>query len=178
MLLRVRFPFRRGRRSVCGGTKRGPAQHRRRPFRQPDQNPFGSAYFPERDWPDRGSGGLEKAMLKRGESRVLSAVLALVLLAATTYGQAPAVPPGSVESEVAGIKAENAALREQLRRVEEQQKTLLEIVNQLQQRFGPITTTMAAEAPPVPKQDPPAATQVLEQSSSSKAPLPTPDQNK
>ena len=115
-------------------------------------------------------------MLKHGESRVLSAVLALVLLAATTYGQAPAVPPGSVESEVAGIKAENAALREQLRRVEEQQKTLLELVNQLQQRLGPTTTTMAAEAPPVPKQDPPAATQVLEQSSSSKAPLPTSDQ--
>jgi len=89
-------------------------------------------------------------MLKHGESRALSAVLALVLLAATTYGQAPAVPPGSVESEVARIKAENAALREQLRRVEEQQKTLLELVNQLQQRLGPTTTTMAAEAPPVP----------------------------
>src|SRR5258708_7761395 len=115
-------------------------------------------------------------MLKHGESRVFSAGLTLVLLAATTYGQAPAVPRGSVESEVAGIKAENAALREQLRRVEEQQKTLLELVNQLQQRFGPITTTMAAEAPPVPKQDPPAATQVLEQSSSSKTPLPTSDQ--
>ncbi len=109
-------------------------------------------------------------MLKHGESRVLSALLALVLLAATTYGQAPAVPPGSVESEVAGIKAENAALREQLRRVEEQQKTLLELVNQLQQRLGPTTTTMAAEAPPVPKQGSSSATQVLEQSSSSKAP--------
>jgi len=45
---------------TCGGTRREPAQHRRRRCPQPDQNPFGSAYSPERDWPDRGSGGLEK----------------------------------------------------------------------------------------------------------------------
>src|SRR5258708_39403783 len=102
MLLRVRFPFRRGRRSVCGGTKRGPAQHRRRRCRQPDQNPFGSAYFPERDWPDRGSRELEKAMLKHGESRVFSAALTLVLLAATTHGQAPARSRGIAADEIAG----------------------------------------------------------------------------
>jgi len=35
-----------------------------------------------------------------------------------------------MESEVAGIKAENAALKEQLRRVEEQQRQLREVVNQ------------------------------------------------
>ncbi|HEV8133936.1 MAG TPA: hypothetical protein VGP85_04640 [Pyrinomonadaceae bacterium] len=40
-----------------------------------------------------------------------------------------------LENDVATIKAENAAVREQLRRMEEQQKTLLELVDRLQRRL-------------------------------------------
>lgn len=48
-----------------------------------------------------------------------------VLLCVAAYPRAPEAQPatsGDLQSEVAGIKAENAALKEQLRRVEEQQK--------------------------------------------------------
>ena len=50
-------------------------------------------------------------------------------------GQAVEPSPSSLASEVAAVQAENAELREQLRRLEEQQKTLLELVHGLQQRF-------------------------------------------
>lgn len=46
-----------------------------------------------------------------------------------------------LESEVANLKAENAAVRELLRRMEEQQKTLLEQVERLQRRLDGNTTT-------------------------------------
>ncbi|HKO45293.1 MAG TPA: hypothetical protein VJU84_18615 [Pyrinomonadaceae bacterium] len=49
----------------------------------------------------------------------------------------PAETPksGDLESEVAAVKAENAAFRETLRRMEEQQKALLEIVDRLQRKI-------------------------------------------
>ena len=43
--------------------------------------------------------------------------------------------PVDLEKEVAAVKAENAAVREQLRKMEEQQKALLELVKRLQQRL-------------------------------------------
>ena len=52
--------------------------------------------------------------------------------------------PGDLEKEVADVKAENAAVREQLRRMEEQQKTLLELVDRLQRRLDGLPI---AEAP-------------------------------
>ena len=53
--------------------------------------------------------------------------------------------PSSLADDVAGIKAENAALREQLRRVEEQQKTLMDVINRLQQRLDGTPVTVAAQ---------------------------------
>jgi hypothetical protein len=43
--------------------------------------------------------------------------------------------PGDLEREVFAVKAENANLREQLQRIEEQQKALMEVVHQLQRRL-------------------------------------------
>lgn len=43
--------------------------------------------------------------------------------------------PGDLENDVAVMKAENAAVREHLRKMEEQQKALLELVERLQQRL-------------------------------------------
>jgi hypothetical protein len=43
--------------------------------------------------------------------------------------------PGDLVSEVSAVKAENAALREQLRKIEEQQRALMEVVRQLQRRL-------------------------------------------
>src|SRR5437763_13113593 len=48
---------------------------------------------------------------------------------------APRATPGSasdLEEQIAAVKAENAAVREQLRKMDEQQKTLLELVQKLE----------------------------------------------
>jgi hypothetical protein len=88
----------------------------------------------------------------------------VTLFTASAYGQSPATRPGStdnevvaaqgpllnnpekkvvadaarpsdLENEIAAVKAENAAVREQLRKMEEQQKALLELVDGLRQRL-------------------------------------------
>ncbi|HEY0727023.1 MAG TPA: hypothetical protein VGD38_03065, partial [Pyrinomonadaceae bacterium] len=72
---------------------------------------------------------------------------------------APAPKRNDLESEVANLKAENAAVRELLRRMEEQQKLLLDQVERLQRRLdGPTTadaqlTAQAAETA-APLKDP------------------------
>jgi hypothetical protein len=96
-----------------------------------------------------------------GYYRVFSATLTLALLACTALGQAQDAPSDDPVSEVAGIRAENAALREELRRVEEQQKTLLKLVSELQQRLNPPRTVVAALPNSAPQQQSPAAPQVL-----------------
>lgn len=60
-----------------------------------------------------------------------------------------------LESEMAALKAENAAVREALRKIEEQQKTLLEYVDRLQRKIDGPTTTASAE---IATQVSPAAT--------------------
>jgi len=74
------------------------------------------------------------------------------LFADSAYGQAQGSKPGGLESEVADVKAENAAMREQLRKIEEQQKALLELVNRLERRLdgGTATDVSTAGQPIVP----------------------------
>jgi hypothetical protein len=57
--------------------------------------------------------------------------------------------PGDIESQVAAVKAENAAFRELLRKMEEQQKALLEMVDRLQRRIdGPtVANSSCADQP-------------------------------
>ena len=56
-------------------------------------------------------------------------------------------PSGDLESQVAALKAENAAVRESLRKMEEQQKLMLELVERLQQRLdGTATAASTASA--------------------------------
>ena len=57
------------------------------------------------------------------------------LFAGSIFGQAPAPQPDSVQKEVEALKAENAAVRELLRNLEEQQKALLEHVDRLQKKL-------------------------------------------
>src|SRR6185503_5853771 len=55
---------------------------------------------------------------------------------------APEEPkPNDLQSEITAVKAENAAVRELLRKMEEQQKTLLEQVDRLQRRLDGATAT-------------------------------------
>ena len=83
------------------------------------------------------------------ESRVFSAAL-MVGLAAVACGQSPDVEPGKLASEVTALKTDNIALREQLNKVEEQQKMLLEVVSDLRRRLdGDPTTVVRVSSPPI-----------------------------
>jgi len=120
--------------------------------------------------------------------RVALALAAVTLIATSASGQSPASPPvdsdketvalrneeneenkvaaetprpNDLESQVADVKAENAALRESLRKMEEQQKALSEMVERLQHRVDGATT---AEVRP--------AGQPQEQLQAAEAPVP------
>ena len=54
--------------------------------------------------------------------------------------------PSDLESQVAAVKAENAAFRELLRRMEEQQKALLEMVDRLQRKMDGPTVANSSRA--------------------------------
>jgi hypothetical protein len=54
-------------------------------------------------------------------------------------GAAEAHKPGDLESEVAAVKAENAEVRELLRKMEQQQRALLEMVDRLQRKIDGLT---------------------------------------
>jgi hypothetical protein len=51
-------------------------------------------------------------------------------------------PTSELESQVAAVKAENAAVREQLRKMEEQQKVLLQMVERLQKKLDETTVNV------------------------------------
>jgi len=70
----------------------------------------------------------------------INASVALVLMSvavctASASGQSPAAPPKDLQSEIEAVKTENAAVRELLRKMAEQQKMLLEQVDRLQRRL-------------------------------------------
>ena len=91
-------------------------------------------------------------MLKRlsASPSAALAVTSLLSLVISASGQTTAPSRGSLEGEVAGVKAENAALREQLRNLEEQQKAMLSLMQQLQRRLDgpPVTAAQSAAQPP------------------------------
>ena len=68
---------------------------------------------------------------------------------------AEAPKPRDLESEVSAVRAENAAVREQLRKMEEQQKVLLELVDRLQRRLDglAIADVSRTAQPPGPAQE-------------------------
>ena len=76
---------------------------------------------------------------------VVFALMVTMLLPSSASGQT-----SQLESDVAALKAENAAVREQLRRMEEQQKALLELVDRLQRRLDGSEEAPEAAAATVP----------------------------
>lgn len=81
-------------------------------------------------------------MFTRCNSVTLSLALALtsvMVLAGSAGGQTSAVTPSPtqnhLESDLATLRADNAIVREELRRMEEQQKLLLEMIDRLQRRL-------------------------------------------
>jgi hypothetical protein len=106
----------------------------------------------------------------RRESRVFSAAL-MMGLAALAYGQSPDTEAGNLTSEVTALKTENIDLREQLNRVEEQQKMLLEVVNDLKQRLGSPPTPIAGDASSSSQQNFTAAQELATAVSNIRVPL-------
>jgi hypothetical protein len=77
----------------------------------------------------------------------------MIGFAALAYSQTPAVQANSsLENDVSTLKSENAALREQLEKVEQQQLLLLEVVNDLKQRIGSTVAPMKAVLDPAEAQ--------------------------
>ena len=86
------------------------------------------------------------------------AVTCLALFNASARAQAPQSPPASLETEVQEMRTENAAIREHLLRLEEQQKMLLNAIDQLQRRLDGPSAAIAQPSPPPPQPKPvPAA---------------------
>jgi hypothetical protein len=96
--------------------------------------------------------------------------------AGSAFGQSPpATQPDSVQKEVEALKAENAAVRELLRKLEEQQRALLEHVDRLQRRLDGAAT---AEAQPTAQPQPADAAAPTIPEPASAQPAPSPEQER
>jgi len=111
------------------------------------------------------------------KAALVVALASVTVFASSAFGQVPAPPvestaPTNVQSQIEALKTENAAVRELLRKMEEQQKMLLEQVGRLQRRLD-------GETPPeVPGAgQPPAATESAAASAPT-APVALPQANK
>jgi hypothetical protein len=110
--------------------------------------------------------------------RKLFVVLMLMSFAGSAFAQSPATQPDSVQKEVEALKAENAAVRELLRKLEEQQKTLLDHVDRLQRRLdGAATAEVQTIAQPQPGNETNAPVETNSEPASAQ-PAPTPEQER
>jgi hypothetical protein len=92
-------------------------------------------------------------------SRRPSAILLLAFLAwlgSSARAQTPQSGPGSLEKEVMEMRTENGAIREQLRKLEEQQKAMLQLMSELQRKLDGGPAVIAQQSPPAPQSAPPA----------------------
>lgn len=80
-----------------------------------------------------------------------SAVVALAsMLVSSGRAQAPQARPTSLESEVTEMRTENGAIREQLRKLEEQQRTILQLMDELRRRLDGAPAALARQSPAAP----------------------------
>jgi len=113
-----------------------------------------------------------------GRSPVRAALASLILFASSIRAQAPQSPPTSLESEVTEMRAENGAIREQLRKLEEQQKTILQLMDELQRKLDGRPVAAAQQSPPAPQAElVPAAQAVVPPKPAAPATPPVADRN-
>src|SRR3954466_12214281 len=92
-------------------------------------------------------------MVPRHKARKAAIALnfaSVMLIANFAYSQT-ANPQGNLENEVSAVKAENAAVREQLKTMEEQQKALAETIDRLQRELGGPQVPGATASTPRPE---------------------------
>src|SRR5262245_14976905 len=66
--------------------------------------------------------------------------ITMTIVAGPAFAQSEPAQPVSLQIEVQSLKAENAVIRERLRKMEEQPKALLDQVDRLQRRLDGATT--------------------------------------
>jgi hypothetical protein len=82
------------------------------------------------------------------------AVTCLALFATSVRAQAPQPPPTSLEREVQEMRTENNAIREHLGKLEEQQKTILQLMDELQRKLDGRPDAIAHQSAPAPQPEP------------------------
>ena len=98
---------------------------------------------------------IRRAFIKASLALALTSV---PFLATSASAQAPDNPPGDSDA----VKTEDSEVRERLREMEEQQKTLLEQIDRLQRQLGPAETASAGTSvQPAPAVDKPSAVEYL-----------------
>jgi len=94
-----------------------------------------------------------------GRSLAALVLTSLAVFATSARAQAPQSPPINLQSEVTEIQAENGVILEQLQKLEEQQKTLLKLVDELQRRLHGRPATIGRQSPPPTQPEPVPAAQ-------------------
>ena len=110
-----------------------------------------------------------------GRAQIAVTFTFVAFFATSVFGQTPSAAPGTIESQIEQITAENAALREQLRKIEEQQKVLTEMIRIAQPAAGSATPEASFPAsgsagtevalPPTPAPAPGAPAQQIQPAS-------------
>jgi hypothetical protein len=83
----------------------------------------------------------------------------MTLFASFARAQHPQPAPSRLESEVMEMRAENGAIRQELQKLEEQQKTILQLMDELRRRLDGGPATIAHQSPPAPQPEPVPAAQ-------------------
>lgn len=82
------------------------------------------------------------------------APLSLLLLAPSVPAQTPPPAASSVETQLEQLRSENDGIREQLRSLEDQQRALLQLINELRSRLEAAPIASQPPAPPSTRTDP------------------------
>ncbi len=113
-----------------------------------------------------------------GKSSATAALASLALFVSSARAQAPESRPTSLESEVTEMGAENGVIREQLRELEEQQRAILRLMDELQRKFDGKTAMISQPSPPARQPEPvPAAQAVVPPKPVAPATPPSADRN-
>src|SRR5580700_9573054 len=97
-----------------------------------------------------------RSLAGRSSSALILASAWLFTSSART--QTPQALPASLESEVTEMRAENSAMRAQLQKLEEQQKAILLLMDELQRKLDARSVAIAPQSTPAPQAEPvPAA---------------------
>ena len=115
-----------------------------------------------------------------GKSSAAVALTSLTIFASFSRAQDPQSQPSRLESEVMEMRAENGAIREQLRKLEEQQRAILQLMDELQRKLDGRPPAIAQQSPPAPQPQPrpvPVAQATLPPKPAAPATQPSADRN-